>query len=380
MVEPRGALRRGWGRVLPLLVAGAVAGSVVANAGAALAAQAAAIVVDAKTGKVLYSSSPDARTYPASLTKMMTLYLLFEALDSGKTTLSSKIPIIAHAAAQAPSKLGLKPGQTITVRDAILAVVTKSANDIACAIGEYLAGSEGAFAVRMTNTAHAIGMSKTTFRNASGLPDSGQMTTARDMALLGRALRDRFPRYFPYFSTAELRLRRAAHPQSQPSARPRARRQRYQDRLHGRVRLQPRDLGRPRRSPGHRRRSRWQDRQGPRPEDGRAHQRICAPRPRPVRGRPRSSAPTSPPRRRFRRAGGGSAVAASSASPLPPARPKVSRPPSRIVTACRGDRSASPMRRGGRRWRRIPSLLPTPRPRRRWSPTAGRFSSAPRPT
>ena len=114
MVEPRGALRRGWGRVLPLLVAGAVAGSVVANAGAALAAQAAAIVVDAKTGKVLYSSSPDARTYPASLTKMMTLFLLFDALDSGKTTLSSKIPITAHAAAQAPSKLGLKPGQTIT--------------------------------------------------------------------------------------------------------------------------------------------------------------------------------------------------------------------------------------------------------------------------
>ena len=185
-----------------VLVAGAVAASVIATSGAALAAQAAAIVVDAKTGKVLYSSSPDARTYPASLTKMMTLFLLFDALDSGKTTLSSKIPISAHAAAQAPSKLGLKPGQTITVRDAILAVVTKSANDVACAIGEYLAGSEGAFAVRMTNTAHAIGMSKTTFRNASGLPNPEQMTTARDMALLGRALRDRFPRYFPYFSTA----------------------------------------------------------------------------------------------------------------------------------------------------------------------------------
>src|SRR6185312_7626695 len=154
---------------------------------AALAAQAAAIVVDAKTGKVLYSSSPDVRTYPASLTKMMTLFLLFDALDSGKTTLSSKIPISAHAAIQAPSKLGLKPGQTISVRDAILAVVTRSANDIAVAIGEYLGGSEDAFAKKMTAKARALGMSRTVFQNASGLPDPGQLTTARDMSTLGRA-------------------------------------------------------------------------------------------------------------------------------------------------------------------------------------------------
>ena len=115
MVEPSGALRRGWGRVLSRFVAGAVAASVIATSGAALAAQAAAIVVDAKTGNVLYSDNPDGQRYPASLTKMMTLYLLFEALDSGKTSLSSTIPISAHAANQAPSKLGLKPGQTISV-------------------------------------------------------------------------------------------------------------------------------------------------------------------------------------------------------------------------------------------------------------------------
>ena len=107
-------------------------------------------MVDAKTGKILYSQSADAARYPASLTKMMTLYLLFDALESGKTKLSSRITMSAHAAAQAPSKLGLKPGQTISVGDAILALVTKSANDIAVAIGEHLAGSESAFARRMT--------------------------------------------------------------------------------------------------------------------------------------------------------------------------------------------------------------------------------------
>jgi D-alanyl-D-alanine carboxypeptidase len=131
----------------------------------------------------------------------MTLYLLFERLDAGKVSLMSRIPISAHAAAQAPSKLGLKPGSTISVRDAIYAVVTRSANDIAVAIGEYVGGSEDAFAVRMTSKARELGMSNTVFRNASGLPNPGQVTTARDMATLGRALQDRFPGYFKFFAT-----------------------------------------------------------------------------------------------------------------------------------------------------------------------------------
>ena len=168
---------------------------------AALAAPDSAIVVDAKTGKMLFSQSQDSQRYPASLTKMMTLYLLFDALEAHKTSLNASIPVSAHAAAQAPSKLGLKPGETISVRDAILAVVTRSANDVAVAIGEYLAPSESAFADRMTRKAHELGMSRTTFRNASGLPNPGQMTTARDMATLGRALQQHHPEYFSYFST-----------------------------------------------------------------------------------------------------------------------------------------------------------------------------------
>jgi D-alanyl-D-alanine carboxypeptidase len=132
---------------------------------------------------------------------MMTLYLLFDALESGKTKLTSRVVISAHAAAQAPSKLGLKPGQSLSVRDAILALVTKSANDVAVAVGEHLAGSESAFATRMTQKAHQLGMSHTTFRNASGLPNSGQVTTARDLAVLGRALQEHHAEYFRYFST-----------------------------------------------------------------------------------------------------------------------------------------------------------------------------------
>ena len=186
----------------PFFAVLAVVGTLVATAPEAMAAPGSSIVVDAKTGKVLYADNPDVQRGPASLTKMMTLYLLFEALDSGKTSLSAMIPISAHAAMQAPSKLGLRPGASISVHDAILAVVTRSANDIAVAIGEYLGGSEDAFAGKMTAKAHALGMSRSIFHNASGLPDPGQLTTARDMALLGRALHDRFPRYFPYFATA----------------------------------------------------------------------------------------------------------------------------------------------------------------------------------
>ena len=133
----------------------------------------------------------------------MTLYLLFEQLESGKMTLQSRIPISEHAAAQEPSKLGLEPGETISVDDAIKAVVTRSANDIAVAIAEAIGGDESAFAAMMTRKAHALGMANTTYRNASGLPNDKQITTARDLTILARSLEERFPRYFRYFSTEE---------------------------------------------------------------------------------------------------------------------------------------------------------------------------------
>ena len=169
--------------------------------GAAAAAPDAAIVVDANSGKVLYADQADAKRHPASLTKMMTLYMLFEAIDSGRANLKTPIGMSRHCAGQAPSKLGLKPGQTIKASDAILALVTKSANDVACAIGEHVSGTEKAFAGDMTNRARRLGMKKTVFRNASGLPDKAQVTTARDMAILGLALQENFPGYFKYFST-----------------------------------------------------------------------------------------------------------------------------------------------------------------------------------
>ena len=159
------------------------------------------LVIDGNSGEVLQASNADAMRHPASLTKIMTLYLLFEELDAGRIRLDTPLKISAHAAEQAPSKLGLKPGQTIAVEDAIKAVVTKSANDVAVAIAENLAGSEDEFARVMTQKAHALGMAHTTYVNASGLPDDDQLTTARDLALLGRAIADRFPRYYRYFAT-----------------------------------------------------------------------------------------------------------------------------------------------------------------------------------
>lgn len=170
-------------------------------AGAALAAPESAFVLDAKTDKVLYASNPDAPRHPASLTKMMTLYLLFDAVTKGKASLDTQIPVSAHAAAQAPSKLDLNPGDTISARDAIQAIVTRSANDVAVAIAEYLGGSEKNFAAMMTARAHEMGMSNTTFVNASGLPDERQITTARDLATLAVALHEHFPQYYSYFST-----------------------------------------------------------------------------------------------------------------------------------------------------------------------------------
>jgi D-alanyl-D-alanine carboxypeptidase len=160
-----------------------------------------AIVVDANSGATLHESSPDGLRHPASLTKIMTLYLLFEQLNAGKLTLESRIEVSERAASQSPTKLGVPAGGTIAVEDAIKAIVTRSANDIACAIGEKIGGDEETFAQMMTKKARAIGMSQTIYRNASGLPNDEQVTTARDQALLGRAIQERFPRYYRYFST-----------------------------------------------------------------------------------------------------------------------------------------------------------------------------------
>ncbi len=160
-----------------------------------------AIVVDANSGRTLYAVNEDAPRHPASITKVMTLYLLFEELQKGRISLDSPLQVSAHAAAQAPTKLGLRPGSTIAVENAIKAIVTKSANDMAVAVAENLAGDEVSFAQLMTQKAHSLGMTHTFYHNASGLPDMRQITTARDLALLGRAIHDRFPHYYHYFST-----------------------------------------------------------------------------------------------------------------------------------------------------------------------------------
>ncbi|MHA7970966.1 SPOR domain-containing protein [Rhizobium sp. CAU 1783] len=165
-----------------------------------------AIVVDAKTGKVLYSDNADSLRYPASLTKMMTLYLTFEALEAGRIRLDNKVPVSKNAAAEPPSKLGVGAGRSVTVEQAILALVTRSANDMATALGEYLGGSEARFAQMMTAKARSLGMTKTTYRNAHGLPNTAQMTTARDQARLGIALRQHFPQYYGYFSTRSFKF------------------------------------------------------------------------------------------------------------------------------------------------------------------------------
>jgi D-alanyl-D-alanine carboxypeptidase len=161
----------------------------------------AAIVLDANSGRTLHADQADELRHPASLTKIMTLYLLFERLDAGKIRLDSQFPVSEHASIQAPTKLGLKPGQSLEVEDAIRGMVTKSANDAAVAVAEALGGGEREFADMMTAKAHALGMSRTTYHNASGLPNDEQVTTARDQALLGRAIQERFPRYYQYFAT-----------------------------------------------------------------------------------------------------------------------------------------------------------------------------------
>ncbi|WP_269932779.1 D-alanyl-D-alanine carboxypeptidase family protein [Aminobacter sp. HY435] len=167
----------------------------------------AAIVVDASNGRTLFQAYSTAPRYPASLTKMMTLYLLFEAMQQGRVSKTTMIPVSDHAASQPPSKLGLRRGEQIETEAAIRALATKSANDVAVAVGEYLGGSEEGFARQMTAKARQLGMTATTFRNASGLPDPEQRTTARDMAVLGMALRKHFSQHYYYFSATDFTFR-----------------------------------------------------------------------------------------------------------------------------------------------------------------------------
>lgn len=169
--------------------------------------QFASIIVDGNSGTVLTSNNPDGSRHPASLTKIMTLYLLFERLESKKMTLDTQLEVSEHASEQAPTKLGLRPGGTIRVEDAIKGLVTRSANDAAVVIAEAIGGNEDDFAKMMTRKARALGMTKTTYRNASGLPNDEQVTTARDQATLGRAIQDRFPTYYRYFSTSVFNYR-----------------------------------------------------------------------------------------------------------------------------------------------------------------------------
>jgi len=160
-----------------------------------------AIVVDAESGKVLYESNSRARTYPASLTKMMTLYLLFEAIEAKRVKLDDLLPVSAHAAVQPATDLALQPGQRISVEKAILGLIVHSANDVAVVVAEALGGTESQFAAKMTKKARELGMTSTQYQNASGLPDARQLTDARDMAILARALITRFPGFYPYFAT-----------------------------------------------------------------------------------------------------------------------------------------------------------------------------------
>lgn len=167
----------------------------------------ASIVVEADTGRILHEANIDAQVYPASLTKMMTLYLTFNALADGRIRLSDRAVISTKAARQKPTKIGLPPGASIRIDDAILALITKSANDVSIALAEKLAGSESAFVKRMNKASRSLGMSRTRFQNPNGLPDPNQTTSARDMALLSIALIRDHPRYYRYFATREFMFR-----------------------------------------------------------------------------------------------------------------------------------------------------------------------------
>ena len=208
-----GSGRRTRKYVMRLAVLAGVAATVAVALGSTAHAQIgsdrySSIVVDAGTGAVLEQANPDAPRHPASLAKLMTLYLVFEALRDRRISLDEMVPVSAHAASMEPSKLGLVPGTRITVEEAILSLVTKSANDAAAALGELLGGSEDRFAQMMTLRARALGMAHSTFTNASGLPDPDEWSTARDLAMLARHLLTDFPNDYAYFSTPSFRFQR----------------------------------------------------------------------------------------------------------------------------------------------------------------------------
>ena len=202
-------LRNGTGarHGLRLGVCGLAASVVIMATNTARAAPYSDFVLDANSGKALHETNADARRHPASLTKIMTLYLLFEQLEAGKLKLDSQLKVSKEAASQSPTKLDLKPGSTLAVEDAIKGMVTRSANDAAVVVAEAIAGNEDEFAKLMTRKAYALGMTRTVYKNASGLPNDDQVTTARDQATLGRAIQERFPRYYKYFSTRSFTFR-----------------------------------------------------------------------------------------------------------------------------------------------------------------------------
>ena len=189
-----------WQRLAILLCFTVIGLAIISPQTAAASNRYAAIVIEEKTGRVLFSRNADKKLYPASLTKIMTLYLLFEEVAQGRLSMKSKLKVSRVAASRSPSKLYLQPGSTINVEDAILALVTKSANDVATVVSEALSGTEREFAKRMTRKARSLGMINTTFKNASGLPNRAQKSTARDMARLGVAIRRDFPQFYHYFS------------------------------------------------------------------------------------------------------------------------------------------------------------------------------------
>ena len=190
-----------WRIIAVALIVVSVLAPVAIEAKTAVPRAYAGIVLDAKSGKVLYESSADAYRYPASITKVMTLYVLFQELNAGHLKLTTKMPVSKYAASASPTKLGLKAGSTIAVQDAIRSLVTISANDMARVIAEYVGGSEGQFAKRMTSTARSLGMKHTTYVNASGLPDTRQLTTVRDQAILAAAIAEHYPKYYTFFQT-----------------------------------------------------------------------------------------------------------------------------------------------------------------------------------
>lgn len=194
MKSRSGPLALRWALLCICLIAVSFAGSRTS------AAPYAALVMDARTGEVLHSRNADTRLHPASLTKMMTLYIAFQAIQRGEVTLDTEVTVTSNAASEPPSKLGLRTGQKIKLRYLLRAAAVKSANDAATAIGEAISGSEDAFATRMNRTAAAMGMTQTTFKNAHGLTQNGHMSTARDMSILGRHVIYDYPQYYNLFS------------------------------------------------------------------------------------------------------------------------------------------------------------------------------------